>query len=100
VELKELAHRADPARVAHAILDGDAGAPHVQEIALSGKVGADQIRLPDLTGVPMRSAMRQVIELGVVPELSGTGLLVEQVPAPGTIVDKGSKVELRFKPAT
>lgn len=101
VDLKELAHRADPARAAHAILTSTGpAAAGVQEISVAGKVSGSQVRLPDLTGAPMRSAMRQVYDLGVVPDVTGTGLLVEQLPPPGSIVEKGSRVELRFKPAT
>lgn len=98
-DLKALGKRADPARTAHALLAGDTGL-NLQEISQGGKPNDNQVRLPDLTGVPMRSVTRRVMELGVVPEVQGTGLLARQVPPPGTIVEKGTKVELHFKPAT
>lgn len=101
VSLKELANVADPARATHAILASTRGqAADIQEVRTGGEVGEDQVRLPDLTGSPMRAALRQLVELGAVPKVDGTGILVAQEPPPGTIVDKGSSVLLRFRPAT
>jgi hypothetical protein len=36
----------------------------------------------------------------VTPRLSGSGLLVSQTPAPGTILDKGQELLLVFEPAS
>lgn len=41
-------------------------------------------RLPDLTGLPMREALRQLTVRQVRPRLSGHGLVVRQEPPPGT----------------
>jgi cell division protein FtsI/penicillin-binding protein 2 len=41
-------------------------------------------RLPDLTGMPMREALRQLSVRQVSPRLEGRGLVVRQEPAPGT----------------
>lgn len=41
-------------------------------------------RLPDLTGMPMREALRQLSVRQVRPRLSGHGLVVRQDPPPGT----------------
>ena len=41
-------------------------------------------RLPDLTGMPMREALRQLSVRQVRPRLTGHGLVVRQDPAPGT----------------
>ncbi|MCC6350620.1 MAG: transpeptidase family protein [Candidatus Eisenbacteria bacterium] len=40
--------------------------------------------LPDLTGLPMREALRQLTARQVRPRLFGHGLVVRQDPAPGT----------------
>ena len=101
VDLKELAARADPARATHAILAQARGEePMIQEILEAKTVNKDQVRLPDLTGAPMRSVMRQLIESGVVPVLEGTGLLASQSPPPGSVVTRGSSVKLVFRPAS
>jgi cell division protein FtsI (penicillin-binding protein 3) len=101
VDLKELARRPDPAHLTHAALREARGeAPAVQEVQQAGKPGKDQVRLPDFTGWPVRAALKQTVELGVRPEVSGTGLLARQEPPPGSIVDKGTPVKLIFRPAS
>lgn len=101
VDLQELARSPDPAHATHAALREARGeAPPVQETRQAGKPGKDQIRLPDFTGWPVRAALRQSVELGVRPEVSGTGLLARQEPPPGAVVDKGSAVKLIFRPAS
>ncbi len=100
-DLKSLAHRPDPARAVQAIwaqAHGDLAS--VQEIVERGDVGQDQIRLPNLTGSPMRTVVKHLTENGVVPVLSGSGLLASQSPPPGTVVKKGTSVDLVFRPAS
>ncbi len=100
-DLKELAMRPDPARAVVALLEQNDGAqPAVQDIVEHGQVGKDQVRLPNLTGSPMRTVVKQLSESGIVPVPSGTGLLLKQTPPPGSIVAKGSSVELVFRPAS
>ncbi len=100
-DLKMLAHRADPARaVQAAVAQAQGEAPPVQEIMDRGDVGQGQIRLPNLTGVPMRTVVKHLTENGVVPILAGTGLLATQSPPPGTVVEKGTSVDLVFRPAS
>jgi cell division protein FtsI (penicillin-binding protein 3) len=101
VDLKELAGRADPARATHAILAQARGEePLVQELVESKTVSKDQVRLPNLTGAPMRSVLRQLTESGVGPVLEGSGLLASQSPPPGSVVTRGSSVKLIFRPAS
>ncbi len=101
VDLKELSQRADPARATHAILAQARGEqPIVQEIVDVKTVQKDQVRLPDLTGAPMRSVLRQLTESGVIPVMEGTGLLASQSPPPGSVVEKGTSVQLIFRPAS
>jgi len=41
-----------------------------------------------------------VLDLGLVPRLEGSGLLVRQTPPPGSIVDPGIDLLLVFEPAS
>jgi len=58
------------------------------------------VRVPDLTGFPVREAVRKGIELGVKPRVVGTGLLARQEPGPGAVLEKGETLVLVFEPAT
>jgi cell division protein FtsI (penicillin-binding protein 3) len=99
--LRDLSRAPDRAQAAHAIFARARGElPHVQEVVERGKVGPGQVRIPDLTGVPMRSALRDMADLGLAVDIRGSGLLVEQRPVPGSVVDKGARVELNFRPRT
>jgi hypothetical protein len=40
------------------------------------------------------------LDLGVTPQISGTGLLVTQTPPPGQVVEKGATVSFVFEPAS
>jgi beta-lactam-binding protein with PASTA domain len=44
--------------------------------------------------------MRSLRELGVVPKMSGSGVLVRQTPPPGSVMKQGESVELVFEPRT
>lgn len=97
----ELAQAPDPAQATYEVLRRAAGKrPPVQEIAAAGRIRDGQVRIPDLTGWPVREAVRQAAEIGVAPEVVGTGLLARQTPSPGTVVSKGEKLTLVFEPAT
>ena len=61
---------------------------------------AGKVRVPDMTGWPARAAVRQALELGVEPRLTGTGLVAKQDPPPGGVVDKGASITLVFEPAS
>lgn len=101
VDLAELATAPDKANLAYeAIRKAQGKAPSVQEVAKGGPVAANQVRIPDLTGWPVREAVRAAVELGVKPEVKGTGLLSKQAPAPGGVLSKGEKLTLVFEPAT
>lgn len=100
-DLAELARRPDPARAVHAVLaEGRGQAQQVQDIVEQKNIGRDQIRLPDLTGSPMRTVVKHLRESGIVPVLNGTGLLATQDPPPGAVVARGSRVDLVFRPAS
>lgn len=56
----------------------------------------DSVDLPDLTGQTVRSVTEACSRLGVVPVLIGGGVAVEQSPEPGTRVQRGSSLTVRF----
>lgn len=101
VDLKALGDLPDPARVTHAVIAASRGEPEVvQEISQTGTVRDGQVRLPNLVGVPMRSVLKQLSDTGLVAVMEGSGLLTSQTPPPGAVVNKGSSVELVFRPAS
>jgi cell division protein FtsI (penicillin-binding protein 3) len=96
-----LAKSPDPAHATYALLREAAGKkPPVQEVVGTGPVPAGKVRVPDMTGWPARSALKAALELGVMPQITGTGLLVSQTPPPGQVVDKGATLALVFEPAS
>jgi cell division protein FtsI (penicillin-binding protein 3) len=96
-----LARTPDPANIAYeALREAQGKKPAVQEVLPSGPVPAGKIRIPNLTGVPARQALKQMIELGLVPHIKGSGLIVTQQPPPGSIVDGKSEVLLVLEPAS
>jgi cell division protein FtsI (penicillin-binding protein 3) len=97
----ELARKPDPAHAVYAEWRKAQGLkPAVQEMESAGRVAEGKVRLPDLTGYPLRLAIQKSLEMGVKPKIQGTGLLSRQMPAPGQIVDQGAEVVLVFEPAT
>jgi cell division protein FtsI (penicillin-binding protein 3) len=100
-DLAVLARAPDPASAAYELLRQAQGKkPAVQEVAVSGPVGAGQVRVPDFTGWPMREAVKKTIELELVPRVEGSGLLAREVPPPGGVLAKGQKLTLVFEPAS
>jgi cell division protein FtsI (penicillin-binding protein 3) len=51
--------------------------------------GDDASLVPDLRGLSARDALRTLAKLGMTARLRGKGLVVEQMPAPGTPLDRG-----------
>jgi cell division protein FtsI (penicillin-binding protein 3) len=100
-DIAELAVQPDPANTTYALLRAAQGKkPAVQEVVQRGPIAAGKVRLPDMTGWPVREALRRAVELGVSPKVQGSGVLARQTPAPGEAVEKGSSVTLIFEPAT
>jgi cell division protein FtsI (penicillin-binding protein 3) len=101
VDLSQLASEPDPAHVTYQLLRQARGEQaRVQEVEQAGPVRSGQVRLPDMTGWPLRQALRRSIELGAVPEIRGTGLLASQSPPPGAVLTKGGALLLEFEPAS
>jgi hypothetical protein len=101
-DMAELAKQPDPANFAMELIRAAQGKrPAVQETAsLTGPVPAGKVRVPDMTGWPARAALRRSFELGLAPRVSGSGLIVSQVPQPGSVLQKGDPLLLVFEPAS
>ncbi len=99
VSMAELASRPDPANVAYEVIRKSQGEhQQVQESVVRGKIGAGFVRVPDMIGWPMREVLHQVSDLGLSPQVRGTGLLSKQDPAPGQALEKGAALSLQFEP--
>lgn len=57
--------------------------------------GAPQLVLPDLSGLPLRSAVARLHELGLRVELEASGRVSAQTPRPGSKLAPGATVVLR-----
>jgi cell division protein FtsI (penicillin-binding protein 3) len=101
VDVMDLVGAADPGRATDEVLRrADLKKPPVQETQERVRLEPGSVRIPDLTGFPMREAVRRSVELGVKPQVSGTGLLARQSPPPGGVLKKGEALVLVFEPAT
>ena len=101
VDLAKLASEPDPAHLTYAALREARGIkPNVQEVKASAAPHSGQVRVPDMTGWPLREALRKSIELGAIPQVRGTGLLAKQKPPPGEVLTKGGALLLEFEPAS
>lgn len=100
-DLADLATMADPAQAAmEAMRQASGKEPVIQEVAKNVRIGDGQVRVPDMTGWPLRRAVKATIELGVVPRVRGSGLVARQEPPPGMPVDQGAALVLVLEPAT
>jgi cell division protein FtsI (penicillin-binding protein 3) len=54
--------------------------------------------VPDLVGLPARTAVRRLAEAALEPELRGSGRTVAQSPRPGAIVKRGARVRVTLAP--
>lgn len=56
------------------------------------------VKVPELSGLGAKDAVRAVAGAGLVPRLEGTGKIVRQEPSSGAMVPKGTTVRLLFEP--
>jgi cell division protein FtsI (penicillin-binding protein 3) len=56
---------------------------------------AGQLRVPTLTGLPVRKVIEQAGIAGLEVVITGNGTAREQVPAPGAMVSPGTKIVVR-----
>lgn len=100
-DVRQLVGASDPARAAYEVIRrGQGRKPPVQEHRESAPLARGLVRVPDLTGFPMREALRKGAELGLAPRVIGTGLLAHQEPQPGAVLEKGEALVMVFEPAT
>ncbi|MFO8060854.1 MAG: PASTA domain-containing protein, partial [Bacillota bacterium] len=59
-------------------------------------VPADSVRVPDLTGMTLRAGAEELGALGLRMEVSGSGIIIRQEPAPRTLVQRGTIVHLHL----
>ncbi len=59
--------------------------------------GLKTVVMPDLTGLSMRNALSRMEGRGAIIKVSGNGKVVEQVPRPGTVIEKGDICYLKFQ---
>jgi cell division protein FtsI (penicillin-binding protein 3) len=53
-----------------------------------------QVVLPELRGLSGREALRVLARLGITPRVAGEGIVIEQVPLPGTALEAGGACRL------
>ena len=95
----KLSEVAQPAKLAAPGVTPPATTASAQPLALA-PVHTGEVRVPDLAGYPAREAVKAALELGLSPAVSGTGRLVRQEPAAGSVAPKGAPVKLVFEPTT
>ena len=61
------------------------------------EVGEGERLVPDLLGKTARAALRSAQEAGLMPRLSGSGVVAAQNPEPFTVVADGTAVVLRLE---
>jgi cell division protein FtsI (penicillin-binding protein 3) len=75
--------------------------PELIDPAVSSAVlPKDAVRVPDVSGMAMRDAIRAISGAGLVPEIDGSGRLVRQAPSAGVSAAKGTSVRLLFEPSS
>jgi cell division protein FtsI (penicillin-binding protein 3) len=77
---------------------GPASASRGVEPRPAVKTVALESRMPDFTGLSMRGALRLAEAHNLEIRVEGTGFAVNQSPGPGTRLEAGMSVKLRFAP--
>jgi cell division protein FtsI (penicillin-binding protein 3) len=76
----------------------EAREPPPVEPAPRRPVPAGGVAVPSLAGLPARAAIRSLEALDLGAELSGSGRVVGQSPAPGRVVARGTRVRMTLQP--
>ncbi len=89
----------DPADVTLTVMrPKDAPEPAPATPAVAPPPGS--VKVPDLTGLAAREAVKVIAQAGLLPQVEGSGRLVRQNPAAGAAAPKGSTVRLVLEPAS
>ena len=105
-EVAEYAKGEDPAKTAYAAIKEAAKAGEAEEepaaasSAASARPNGSQVRVPELTGLPLREAVQAILSLGLNPVIEGSGRLERCEPPAGSLVNKGADLTLVFEPPT
>jgi len=88
------------AQPANAVANGAASTPQPQAApppttATVLVAGAKTLRVPALLGLPVRKVIEQAAAAGLEVEITGSGTVREQAPAPGTMVVPGTRIVVR-----
>jgi cell division protein FtsI (penicillin-binding protein 3) len=54
------------------------------------------VRVPDLRGKISRQAVASLLAVSLEPHLNGSGKVTSQIPAPGSLVDRGTRITLHL----
>lgn len=73
-----------------------AGTRVILELKAGLQSGKTAVTVPDLTGLTMKDAAVLLEKVGLILVPAGSGIAVEQEPAPGTKVSQGAKVKVEF----
>ena len=65
--------------------------------SLVGGTSESATVVPDLRGIGARDALRALARLGMTARLRGAGIVVEQDPAPGVLIERGGVATLRLE---
>jgi cell division protein FtsI (penicillin-binding protein 3) len=98
-EVAKVARGDDPADSTYQVMAGDRAAPAPAAAPSDGSTKGT-VAVPDIAGLPMRRAVQEVLQSGLVPVIRGTGRLERTEPALGARVPKGGKLVLIFEPQT
>lgn len=99
--IAEVGDALDLADEAYAAVAPTAPVPAINPV-VPGEAVADQgaQAVLDVTGLPAASALQSLMKHGFVPQMVGTGKVVRQHPAAGSMVPAGTVVQLYLEPPT
>jgi cell division protein FtsI (penicillin-binding protein 3) len=100
--LASVGREQDPARVTHEMFQAQVRADFPIRPASSapGSSTAGAKAVTNVAGMPAAQALRSLLEQGFIPQMSGSGKVVRQQPAAGTIAEPGSTIHLILEPAS
>jgi cell division protein FtsI (penicillin-binding protein 3) len=73
--------------------------PPVEQASREAAAQEGGVAVPSLAGLPPRAAIRALEALELGAELTGSGKVVKQSPAPGKVVARGTRVRMTLRPA-
>ncbi len=66
-------------------------------VTTAGEAGTGQVVVPDLTGKLVREVAEITSAMGLKVKTSGSGKAIEQQPIPGTVVNQGDVITVKFE---